>query len=64
MPRKSPTQMIAVHDSWHAEMLTEHPSSYGAEIRGQDERAAAHYGVSGLFSTIIKKQVWDEDSAR
>ncbi|KAH8767267.1 hypothetical protein F5883DRAFT_670561 [Diaporthe sp. PMI_573] len=41
-----------------------HRYSYGAEIRGQDERAAAHYGVKGLFSTIIKKQVWDETSAR
>ncbi|KAG8156549.1 hypothetical protein KVR01_013653 [Diaporthe batatas] len=41
-----------------------HKYSYGAEIRGQDERAAAHYGITALFSTIVKKQVWDEASAR
>lgn len=45
-------------------MLTDLPSSYGTEIRGQNERAAAHFGVTGLFSTVIKKQVWDETSAR
>lgn len=49
---------------WYTVMLTQELSSYGAEIRGQDERAAAHFGVTGLFSTVIKKQVWDETSAR
>ncbi|POS71448.1 hypothetical protein DHEL01_v210154 [Diaporthe helianthi] len=41
-----------------------HRYSYGAEIRGQSERVAAHFGITGLFSTIVKKQVWDEGSGR
>ncbi|EUC43525.1 hypothetical protein COCMIDRAFT_38526 [Bipolaris oryzae ATCC 44560] len=35
--------------------------SYGAEIRGQNERAAQHFGIQGQFCTRIESQIWDDD---
>lgn len=41
--------------------VPKHKYSYGSEIRGQSERAAAKWGLQGLFCTKVDKQVWDED---
>ncbi|PSN65045.1 FAD/NAD(P)-binding domain-containing protein [Corynespora cassiicola Philippines] len=38
-----------------------HKYSYGAEIRGQMERSAAHFGIRGQFCTKINSKIWDEE---
>ncbi|XP_014555288.1 hypothetical protein COCVIDRAFT_38927 [Bipolaris victoriae FI3] len=41
--------------------VPKHKYSYGAEIRGQNERAAKHFGIQGQFCTRIDSQIWDDD---
>ncbi|KAH6870242.1 hypothetical protein BKA58DRAFT_173338 [Alternaria rosae] len=41
--------------------VPKHKYSYGAEIRGQNERAAKHFGIQGQFCTKIDSQIWDDD---
>jgi cation diffusion facilitator CzcD-associated flavoprotein CzcO len=41
--------------------VPKHKYSYGAEIRGQNERAAKHFGIQGQFCTKIESQTWDDD---
>lgn len=38
-----------------------HKYSFGAEIRGQNERAAKHFGIQGQFCTKIESQIWNDD---
>ncbi|KAK1976776.1 hypothetical protein LZ30DRAFT_753267 [Colletotrichum cereale] len=44
--------------------MPKHKYSFGAEIRGQSERSAAHYGSQAMFCTKVNKQVWDETRGR
>ncbi|EDU47043.1 Pyr-redox-3 multi-domain protein [Pyrenophora tritici-repentis] len=41
--------------------IPKHKYSFGAEIRGQNERAAKHFGIQGQFCTKIESQIWDHD---
>ncbi|KFZ08162.1 hypothetical protein V502_09503 [Pseudogymnoascus sp. VKM F-4520 (FW-2644)] len=43
--------------------MPKHKYSYGAEIRGQCERIAAHYRLQGQFCTQVKRQQWDDAKA-
>ncbi|KAI4592831.1 hypothetical protein KJ359_010384 [Pestalotiopsis sp. 9143b] len=44
--------------------MPKHKYSYGAEIRGQSERAAARFGLRGMFCTKVEKTLWDEKVGR
>ncbi|KAH3958725.1 hypothetical protein HBH70_205330 [Parastagonospora nodorum] len=44
--------------------VPKHKYSYGAEIRRNVELIASHYGLQGLFSTKVDRQVWDETKGR
>ncbi|CAE7193133.1 hypothetical protein CFE70_007135 [Pyrenophora teres f. teres 0-1] len=41
--------------------IPKHKYSFGAEIRGQNERSAKHFGIQGQFCTKIESQIWDHD---
>ncbi|KAJ1324703.1 pentalenolactone D synthase [Microdochium nivale] len=41
-----------------------HKYSFGAEIRGQSERVAAHFGLRAMLCTKVDSQVWHEDRGR
>ena len=41
--------------------MPKHKYSFGAEIRGQNERAAKHFGIQGQFCTRIESQIWEDD---
>ncbi|KAG8668098.1 hypothetical protein FPOAC2_10129 [Fusarium poae] len=44
--------------------VPKHKYSFGAEIRGQLERIATHYGFRAMFSTKVDSHVWDETKGR
>lgn len=44
--------------------MPKHKYSYGAKIRGQCERIAAHYRLQGQFCTQVKHQQWDDAKRR
>ncbi|EMD90858.1 hypothetical protein COCHEDRAFT_1204028 [Bipolaris maydis C5] len=44
--------------------MPKHKYSYGHEIREQNERVAAQFGLRGMFCTQIESANWDEDAAR
>lgn len=41
--------------------VPKHKYSFGAEIRGQNERAAKHFGIQAQFCTKIDSKIWDDD---
>ncbi|EMD97944.1 hypothetical protein COCHEDRAFT_1221195 [Bipolaris maydis C5] len=41
--------------------VPKHKYSMGAEIRGQNERAAKKFGIRGQFCTKVESQIWDEN---
>ncbi|KAJ1329932.1 pentalenolactone D synthase [Microdochium nivale] len=44
--------------------VPQHKYSYGAEIRGQSERVAAHFGIQAMLCTKVESQIWREDRGR
>ncbi|WYZ36154.1 hypothetical protein EsH8_XI_000037 [Colletotrichum jinshuiense] len=44
--------------------VPKHKYSYGAEIRGQSERVAKHYGLQAQLCTRVTHQQWDETKRR
>ncbi|KAH7350657.1 hypothetical protein BKA65DRAFT_582608 [Rhexocercosporidium sp. MPI-PUGE-AT-0058] len=44
--------------------MPKHKYSFGEEIRGQSERIAKQFGLTGMFCTKVEKQVWDEERGK